>query len=303
MVLAILLLAPSFGFPQGTATTYVDSRGKQIVFPLGDASFADEVVAFTLGTPGPRDKRWADPKTTLGPPDYKPKRVDPANPADVVMGCGGVLVVRFVDNAVIDAAGPDLFVFEVGPAIEPMHLAISQDGNTWTDVGNISGGTAEIDIASVARPGERFNYVKVTDLRKACGGQYPGADIDAIGAIGAAVAIAIDASVLFGFGESALLPQAQSALVDAAARIATFMGAAVTVEGHTDNVGAADYNLRLSQARAEAVRAFLLSQPELKGRAIAARGLGATRPVGGNVTEEARQKNRRVEIVISAGSP
>ncbi|MEO8224567.1 MAG: OmpA family protein [Gammaproteobacteria bacterium] len=286
---------------EGTATTYVDSRGKQIVFPLGDASFADEVTSLQVGNPPPRDKRWADPQTTLGPPDYDARRIDPANPRDVAVGCGGTLVVRFVDNVVVDAAGPDLYVFEVGPAVEAMQLAISRDGKTWIDVGKISGGTAEIDISRVAAPGERFEYVKVTDLKSGCGGQYPGADIDAIGAIGAAIAISIDASVLFGFDQSALLPQSQSALVAAAERIASFRDAAVTVEGHTDNVGAAEYNLRLSKARAESVRLFLLSRPELKGRAIAAKGLGAMRPATDNTTEEGRQSNRRVEIVI--GSP
>lgn len=300
-LLVLLISCPAFS--EGTSTTYTDSRGRAIVFPLGDTSFADEVTSFTLGMPAPRDKRWADPGTTLGPPDYNPKRIDPANPQDVVLGCGGVLVVRFADNAVVDVAGPDLYVFEVGPAIEPMHLAISADGRTWIEVADITGGTAEIDIARVATTGTRYQYARVTDLKKGCGGQYPGADIDAIGAIGAAVTIAFDASVLFEFGKSELLPQAQAALLDAASRIATFKGAAVTVEGHTDNVGAADYNARLSQARAEAVRTFLVTRPELQGRAITARGFGATRPAAGNATEGDRQKNRRVEIVISSASP
>lgn len=303
IIAALVLLVSSPAFSEGTATVYTDSRGKAIAFPLGDASFADEATSFTLGTPGPRDKRWADPDTTLGPPDYNPKRIDPTNPDGVVLGCGGALVVRFADNAVVDVAGPDLYVFEVGPAIEPVHLAISEDGRAWIDVGDIAGGTAEIDIARVATSGTRYHYARVTDLKKGCGGQYPGADIDAIGAIGAVVTIAFDASVLFAFGKSELLPQAQAALLDAASRIATFKGAAVTVEGHTDNVGSADYNARLSQARAEAVRTFLVSRPELKGRAITARGFGATRPAAGNATEEDRQKNRRVEIVISSASP
>ncbi|MEQ1800989.1 MAG: OmpA family protein [Gammaproteobacteria bacterium] len=303
IVAALVLLISAPAFSEGTSTTYKDSRGKAIVFPLGDASFADDVASFTLGTPPPRDKRWADANTTLGPPDYNPGRIDPANPQDVVLGCGGVLVVRFADNAVVDVAGPDLYVFEVGPAIEPMRLAISADGSAWIEVGDIAGGTAEIDIAGVATPGARYHYARVTDLRKACGGQYPGADIDAIGAIGAAVTIAFDASVLFEFGKSELLPQAQAALLDAAGRIAAFTGAAVTVEGHTDNVGTADYNARLSQARADAVRRFLVSRPELKGRAITATGFGATQPVAGNNTEADRQKNRRVEIVISSASP
>lgn len=284
---------------QGASKTYTDSRGKAVVFPLGDASFADEVVSFVIGTPPPRDPRWGDPNTVVGPPDFNPKVVDPRNPADVVLGCAGSLVVRFADNVLVDVAGPDLYVFEVGPNIEPMRLAISQDGATWVEVGDIRGGTAAIDIANAAKPGDSYRFVRITDLKRACGAPYPGADVDAIGAIGSALRSSFDASVLFDFDRSVLRSEAQAALTEAAVKIAAHPGAAVTVEGHTDDVGAAGYNVKLSQARAESVRAFLLSRPELKGWTIAATGLGATRPVSPNTTDAGRQQNRRVEIVVS----
>jgi outer membrane protein OmpA-like peptidoglycan-associated protein len=284
---------------QGVSRTYTDSRGKAVVFPLGDASFADEVVSFEIGKPAPRDPRWGDPKTTLAPPDVNPRRVDPKNPTGVVLGCGGSLVVRFTDNVLVDVPGPDLYVFEVGPAVEPTRMAISQDGTTWVEVGDIRGGTAAVDIAKVAKAGDRYRFVRVTDLKRACGGPYPGADIDAIGAIGSALRLSFDASVLFDFDRSTLRPEAQAALADAAARIAEYPGAAVTVEGHTDDVGAAGYNAKLSKARAESVRAFLLSRPEVRGSKIVATGFGATRPVTSNATEEGRQQNRRVEIVVT----
>jgi hypothetical protein len=76
-------------------------------------------------------------------------------------------VVRFNDNALVDAPGADLYVFEVGPNIEGLRLAISQDGTTWTEAGVISGGTAEVDIARVAKAGERYRYVRVTDMKSA----------------------------------------------------------------------------------------------------------------------------------------
>ena len=294
-----VILVGTMATAQELAKTYTDTRGRQIVFRLGDASFADEVVAFTVGSPPPRDSRWADPKTTLGPPDVNPKRADPRAPANLVLGCAGTLTVRFANNVLVDVPGPDLYVFEVGPKIEPMSLDISPDGETWTSVGNISGGTAEIDISKVAKPGERFRFVRVTDLKRACGAPYPGADIDAIGAIGAALQISFDASVLFDFDRAVLLPRSQSALVEAAGQIAAYPNAAILIEGHTDNKGSDGYNAKLSQARAEAVRAFLLSRPESKGRDITARGLGATRPVASNDSDAGRQQNRRVEIVIS----
>jgi OOP family OmpA-OmpF porin len=295
---AALLAAASVAAAQDMSKTYTDSRGRKLVFRLGDASFADEVASFTIGKPAPRDLRWGQPKSALGPPDVT-RRIDPTAPTNVVMGCGGTLVARFTDNVLVDVPGADLYVFEVGPAVEPMSLAISQDGETWTSVGDIRGGTTEIDISKVTMPGERYQFVRVTDLKRACGGPFPGADVDAIGAIGAAMQLTFDASVLFEFDRFALLPAAQSALTDAAAQIAAYANASVIVEGHTDNLGTDAYNAKLSQARADAVRTFLLSRPELKGRAITARGLGSTRPVAPNDSDADRQRNRRVEIVIN----
>ena len=68
-VAVLLVMVPGLAAAQGEGRTYTDSRGKKIVFPLGDASFADEVVSFDLGKPAPPDKRWADPKVALGAPD------------------------------------------------------------------------------------------------------------------------------------------------------------------------------------------------------------------------------------------
>jgi OmpA-OmpF porin, OOP family len=284
---------------QEMGRTYTDSRGKAIVFPLGDASFADEIVSFEVGKPAPRDTRFVKPESTLGPPDYNPKRIDMSKPPNVGLGCGGTLTVRFTDNVLHDVAGPDLYVFEVGPAIEPMRLAISPDGTAWTEVGNISGGTATVDIAKMVTPGERFRYVRITDLKRACGGPYAGADVDAIGAIGSTLKLSFDASVLFDFNRSELRPDAQAGLSEAATRVAAYANASVTVEGHTDNVGTNAYNARLSLARATAVRAFLLSRAELRGRTIAVEGFGASRPVASNATDDGRQQNRRVEILVT----
>jgi OOP family OmpA-OmpF porin len=295
--LLLVALMPDNAAAQDGAKTYTDSRRKKIVFPAGDASFADEVVSFDVGKPAPRDPKWLAPKTTLGPPDWDPK-TSLKIPASISLGCGGTLVVRFVDNALVDVPGPDLYVFEVGPAIEPTDLAISTDGVAWTPVGRIAGGTATVDIAAVAAPGDVFRYAKVTDLKRACGGPYPGADIDAIGAIGSAITLSFDAAVLFEFDKAVLRPAAQAALTSAAARLATFTGATVSIDGHTDDVGADAYNLKLSKARADAVRAFLAGKPGLGALTITTRGLGETRPLVPNDSDANRQKNRRVEIVI-----
>jgi len=71
----------------------------------------------------------------------------------------------------------------------------------------------------------------------------------------------------------------------------------VRVEGHTDNEGNDDYNLRLSQSRAESVRAYLISQG-IKPSRLEAIGFGESQPIDTNRTEQGRANNRRVEFTI-----
>ena len=115
---------------------------RKVYFPQGDLSFADRVVDFRIGKPAAKE-RDSDPTTAIGPPDY----TSPGKKQCVSLGCEGVLVVEFVDNALIDIEGPDLYIFEVGPQVEATALAISADGKKWIEVGRISGGHAEVDIA------------------------------------------------------------------------------------------------------------------------------------------------------------
>ena len=81
--------------------------------------------------------------------------------------------------------------------------------------------------------------------------------------------------------------------------MAAYPDALVTVEGHTDNVGADGYNLRLSLARATSVRTFLLSRPGASGPHDRGRGAGRAPALAPNTTDAGRQQNRRVEIVVA----
>ncbi|MCK9276426.1 MAG: OmpA family protein [Syntrophales bacterium] len=69
----------------------------------------------------------------------------------------------------------------------------------------------------------------------------------------------------------------------------------ITIEGHTDSVGSAEYNKKLSQRRADAVKAYLIEKGGIDPTRINAIGYGEERPVASNATKEGRQKNRRVE--------
>lgn len=300
VALPVLWLAVLNAFaqqPSHEPKTYHDSRRRPVFFPLGDASFAGEIALFESGTPGA--KVPPDPKVVLGPPDFVSQAAERKRMTSLPLGCGGTLVLRFTHNVLVDAPGPDLYVFEVGPAVEPTALAISKDGTSWIEAGRIRGGTAEVDIQKVTKPGERFRFVRLTDLKTSCSGPWPGADIDAVGAIGAALAITFDSSVLFDFDKSVLKPAARDALTAAAAQIAASPGANITVEGHTDSEGRADYNLRLSKARADAVVAFFRTSSKLAQTQFQTAGYGASRPIADNATPEGRVQNRRVEIIIT----
>jgi OmpA-OmpF porin, OOP family len=71
------------------------------------------------------------------------------------------------------------------------------------------------------------------------------------------------------------------------------------IEGHTDNVGDAKYNVQLSQCRADSVRKYLIDKFGIDGKRLAAKGYGQDKPIASNDTPEGRQKNRRVTAVIS----
>ncbi len=294
VILGSLLL--QFSFSQDldkSGKSYPDGHGGYVYFPSGDISFADEVVSFEKGNPSAGDND-SQPEETLGIPDYDRTTADNYT----TLGCGGVMTLRFIDNVLVDIEGPDLYVFEIGPAIEPTNLAISKDGQEWIEIGKISGGRADIDISPFVKPGDTFHYVRLTDLKTDCGGAWPGADIDAVGAIGSAIQISLKSSVLFDFDKSTLKPEAAEELHDAALKIKEFSNVRVIIEGHTDNFGTDAYNLDLSMRRAAAVKNYFLFQEAMEGYEIESRGFGESRPIASNDTEEGRAMNRRVEIII-----
>jgi outer membrane protein OmpA-like peptidoglycan-associated protein len=107
--------------------------------------------------------------------------------------------------------------------------------------------------------------------------------------------------VLFDFDRYTLRPGAREKLAKVAGVVLAYPDLRLEVEGHTDSMGSDDYNQRLSDRRAESVRAFLVEQGIETG-SIVSRGFGEVRPVVTNDTAEGRQQNRRVELVVSGES-
>jgi outer membrane protein OmpA-like peptidoglycan-associated protein len=106
------------------------------------------------------------------------------------------------------------------------------------------------------------------------------------------------ADVLFQSGKYDLSSDAQLKLAKLSGIIQAHPGLNLAIEGYTDTTGSADFNLKLSQQRADAVRQFLISQG-LSANAITSKGLGDADPAADNDTAAGRQQNRRVEIVVS----
>jgi len=103
---------------------------------------------------------------------------------------------------------------------------------------------------------------------------------------------------LFESSKYDLSTDAQLKLAKLSGIIQAHPGLHLAIEGYTDTTGTADFNLKLSQQRADAVRQFLISQG-LLANAITSKGLGEADPVADNNTAVGRQQNRRVEIVVS----
>ena len=282
---------PSIQFGKNRGKIYVSSNSV-VYLPLAETSFADEVVSanYVKG-----DLKF-DTKNCLGVPDYilTKKRTEQKNVYS--LGNNGTLQIKFTNNALVDVNGPDLFVFEEGQ-VEPTKLEISKDGMNWLDVGKISGGTSFVDIGSVVKPNEYYYYVRLTDLNSQS--TVPGADIDAIAAIGAAIKLSLNAEVLFDLGKSVLKPEGIAAVKKFAADLKVMSKGNITIDGYTDDIGSDEANNKLSLDRAKSVSTIL--QQELKGAGIftfSENGKGKLQPVAPNTNEENRKKNRRVEIII-----
>src|SRR5512133_1331714 len=102
----------------------------------------------------------------------------------------------------------------------------------------------------------------------------------------------------FSTGKADIKPQYQ----DEIAKVGEFMKQNPTttaaIEGHTDNVGSKDFNMKLSQQRAENVVDYLVKNFGIEKSRLSAKGYGFTRRIAYNSTPEGRQKNRRINAII-----
>ncbi|MBR8070476.1 OmpA family protein [Burkholderia cenocepacia] len=110
--------------------------------------------------------------------------------------------------------------------------------------------------------------------------------------------VSLDSMSLFDSGKALLKPGSNRAMVGALDMINAHPDKRILVAGYTDNVGNPDSNLKLSTARAEAVRDWLVDASGISATRFAIQGYGMTRPLSSNDTPDGRARNRRVEITL-----
>ena len=104
-------------------------------------------------------------------------------------------------------------------------------------------------------------------------------------------------SIQFDTAKATLKPESSSMLDQVVALLKQDQSLKLEVQGHTDNVGAAAANLKLSQDRAAAVKDYLVTTGGIAAARLTTAGFGDTKPVAPNTTDEGRAQNRRVELV------
>ena len=153
---------------------FTDRHGKAAA--ALEEAFASRVVSFTPGDPWTEYETNQNPGEALGLPNAA------HDVGDLTLGAGGELVVE-LGLPVYDGPGADLFIFETGDSVEEMLVSVSDDLATWYEAGSVSGSTAELDLEGSVPEGMSFRYVKLLDSGNSTGGNWPGADVDALCAL------------------------------------------------------------------------------------------------------------------------
>ena len=107
--------------------------------------------------------------------------------------------------------------------------------------------------------------------------------------------VVIQADALFDFDKSVVRPDGKRAIDEALSKMQGTDIEMVIATGHTDSIGTAKYNQRLSERRANAIKEYLVSKG-IPASKVTTSGKGESQPVATNKTAEGRQKNRRVDI-------
>ncbi len=105
--------------------------------------------------------------------------------------------------------------------------------------------------------------------------------------------------IKFKTGKAEVDPACDRTMAAIAAIMSDYPGVHVQVDGHTDNVGNPDANLKLSQDRADAVVRYLVTKKGVDAKRLSAKGFGDSKPIADNKTKKGQAKNRRVDFTVT----
>lgn len=309
--LTIALLSVSIGASTAASgirpDVYDGCNNDRVYLPLGDRAFVDEVIEYKLDKSKPPD-HWRQTKAALGRPNYVSQLEDEESPTPsyVALGGGGSITFRFNDNALVDQPGHDLYVWEVRELAQKeehdsLGVEISEDGKQWLAVGDVDYTNPRIDIAAVAKPGQLFHYVRLTDksgLTK--GEQFPGCDVDAVAAISSAPKVVIDDATLFTSEENNLSEAGVKQLADPSELIRVTNPTSIVVESHSDKTSQSDDTdvAELSKKRGELIQKYFVNHEKFPADNVKMESYGNSRPILPSNTKSGRERNSRVEIVM-----
>ena len=111
------------------------------------------------------------------------------------------------------------------------------------------------------------------------------------------VKLNIPGAVMFRTGSAEISPEFGATLASVGNTVREYCGLTATIVGHTDNVGAAESNRRLSNERADSVVSYLVRQG-VRSERLRAEGHGMNEPIASNATDAGRAQNRRVEVYV-----
>ncbi len=165
-------------------------------------------------------------------------------------------------------------------------------------IGRNNGGTAKGAIIGAVVGGAAGAVIghQMDQQADELGKDLPGADVSRVGE---GILVNFPSGILFPFDSENLQPNGRQNLADLAQSLQKYPKTTVLVVGHTDAKGSDEYNMALSQRRAQSAKNYLVSQG-IDGSRIQTEGRGETEPVASNDTEVGRQQNRRVEVAIYA---
>lgn len=278
---------------------YGGANHTRIYLHDGPSAFADEVLDYKPGKKK-SPELWRKPDAAIGAPDFRDFEVDrlARKPSFLGLGENGSVTLRFTDNALIDGPGPDLYIFEPLNNITSVSVEISRDGINWIGLGPALTTASEIDIAGKGGDaGNIFHFVRIKDASiPDFADQWPGADIDAVGAINSAANIVVPAKTLWGPGSKQAAAKLPDLNKEELQRVSDYFAALAPRSVQIDMFQVNDDGS--SAERLEQIRTNLCADKKILPGQVTVKSLIGTMSIARRQVEKELERDRRVEFVF-----